>query len=60
MISILFVSYLALLAALSFNWLAVASKYNIKWNGYKWVVRDSRGRFVVITRNPWTVLSLLP
>lgn len=59
MIEVIVYSYMMLLVALSANWCVVANKYRIKWNGSKWVVRDSKGRFVRITGNPWNVLSLI-
>lgn len=36
----------------------VLDKYTVTHNGYYWIVRDSKGRFVRITRNFWDVLSL--
>ena len=59
MIEFILNAYLLLLVALIANWYAVASKYRIKWTGSRWVVRDSKGRFVRITNNPWNVLSLI-
>lgn len=59
MIEVIVYSYMMLLVALSANWCVVANNYHIKWNGSKWVVRDSKGRFVRITKNPWNVLSLI-
>ena len=36
----------------------VLKKYTVTHNGYYWVVRDNKGRFVRITRNFWDILSL--
>lgn len=52
------IAYLLLAGCLATNWQAVKKHYHVSWNGSRWVVRDSRGRFVRITRNPWDVMSL--
>lgn len=49
--------------SLLFIWLAIELRrsfklYRIKWNGHRWVVRNSRGQFVRITRNPWDLLAI--
>lgn len=53
------IPYLLLLLTLAINWQCVSKHYNVKWNGNRWVVRDSKGHFVRITRNPWDILSLI-
>lgn len=57
MISIL-IGYLLIVAFLVMNYQEVNKSYNVRWNGSRWVVRDSYGKFVTITRSLWDVLSL--
>lgn len=36
----------------------VCRKYSVLDNGYRYIVRDSKGRFVLCTPSLWDVLSL--
>lgn len=49
-------SFIAYLLVKDLN--RVLKKYTVTHNGYYWVVRDNKGRFVRITRNFWDILSL--
>lgn len=40
------------------DWNVAHAAYNIKHNGYRWVVRDNKGRFVAVTGSFWSVLKL--
>lgn len=40
------------------DFLKAKKEYNVTHNGSRYVVRDKKGRFVTITRNPFDVMSL--
>lgn len=56
---LILISYSLLIVLAAYELRRTYTHYNVKWNGSRWVVRDSKGRFVRITRNPWDVLSLI-
>lgn len=42
----------------AFHFVRACKRYKVSKNGYKWVVRDSKGRFVTITDNYWNICKL--
>lgn len=40
------------------DWMKVKAKYKVHHNGHRWVVRDDKGRFVLVSKSFWDVLSL--
>lgn len=36
----------------------VLKEYSVTHNGSRWVVRDNKGRFVIISKSFWDVVSL--
>ncbi|AUV57200.1 hypotheticla protein [Erwinia phage vB_EamP-S2] len=56
--ALIIIAYIAMAAFMYRDWLKVKKVYKVKHNGSRWVVRDSKGRFVIITRNPFDIISL--
>jgi len=52
------VGVLVIFFALLGDWHKAIKLYNIKHNGYRWVVRDNKGRFVLVSKSFWDVLKL--
>lgn len=55
---ILLAGWLALLIKVRCDYLRAYKRYIITYNGYYWIVRDKRGRFVTITDNYWNICRL--
>lgn len=58
MIHIALFGYAMITMFLLYQFNFVCSKYSVVDNGYKYIVRDNKGRFVLCTNNIWNVLSL--
>ena len=58
MIHIALLGYTMIALFLLYQYNVVCAKYNVQDNGYKYIVRDRKGRFVACTKSFWDVLSL--
>lgn len=56
--AIIFVMYIIMGLYMYNDWKKANKAYSVKYNGSRWVVRDKKGRFVMIGKSRFDVMSL--